>query len=150
MWFGLKCKTTIDGLEGRPLICTENRGTTKIPQAIKQNILCHLKNWQQLCTYTTSVNFPCCWWQPSFNFSSKKKNKQTNNTNATGGLMSFVSRGPSNQALYFLKYFHPQATPKCSCGVVLDVGLCYFKVPVKSKLSHPPWAFELLGYWSSG
>ena len=47
-----------------------------------------------------------------------KKKKQTNNTNATGGLMSSVSRGPANQAVCFLKYFHPQATPKCSCSVV--------------------------------
>ena len=76
----------------------------------------------------------------------KKTNKQTINTNATGGLISSVSRGPANQAVYFLKYFPPQATPKSSCSVVLDVGLCYFKVPVKSKLNHPPWAFELLAY----
>ena len=49
--------------------------------------------------------------------------------------------------MYFLKYFYPKATPKCSCSVVLDVGLCYFNVPVKSKLNDPPWAFELLaGY----
>ena len=82
-----------------------------------------------------------------FQLFQQKKNKQTNNTNATGGLISSVSRGPANHALYFLKYFHPQATPKCSWSVVLDVGLCYFKVPVKSKLNHPPWAFELLGYW---
>ena len=40
--------------------------------------------------------------------------KKTNNTNATGGLMSSVSCGPTNQAVYFLKYFHPQATPKCA------------------------------------
>ena len=44
----------------------------------------------------------------------QQKKKQTNNTNATGGLMSSVSRGPANQAVYFLKYFHPQATPKCA------------------------------------
>ena len=44
-------------------------------------------------------------------FPAKKK---TNNTNATGGLMSSVSCGPTNQAVYFLKYFHPQATPKCA------------------------------------
>ena len=144
MLIGLKCKNTTDGLEGRPLICTENRGTRKIPQVIKQNIVIW-KNWQQLCTYTTSVNFPCCWWQPSFNFSSKKRTNA--NTNATGGFRSSVSRGPANQAVYFLKYFYPQATPKWSCSVVLDVGLCFFNVPVKSKLHHPPWAFELLaGY----
>ena len=28
--------------------------------------------------------------------------------------MSCVSRGPANQAVYFLKYFHPPATPKCA------------------------------------
>lgn len=28
--------------------------------------------------------------------------------------MSSVSRGPANQAVYFLKYYHPQATPKCA------------------------------------
>ena len=74
-------------------------------------------------------------------FPAKKKK---NNTNATGGFMSSVSRGPANQAVYFLKYFYPRATRKCSSSVVLDVGLCYFNVPVKSKLNHPPWAFELL------
>ena len=77
-------------------------------------------------------------------FPAKKKD----NTNATGGFMSSLSRGPANTAAYFLKYFYPQATPKWSCSVVLDVGLCYFNVPVKSKLNHPPWAFELLAsYW---
>ena len=61
--------------------------------------------------------------------------------------MSSVSRGPANQAVYFLKYFYPRVTRKCSSSVVLDVGLCYFNVPVKSKLNDPPWAFELLaGY----
>ena len=40
------------------------------------------------------------------------KKKKTNNTNATGGFMSSVYRGPANQAVYFLKYFYPQATPK--------------------------------------
>ena len=74
-------------------------------------------------------------------FPSKKKK---NNTNATGGFMSSVSREPANQAVYFLKYFYPRATRKCSRSVVLDVGLCYFNVPVKSKLNDPPWAFELL------
>ena len=74
-------------------------------------------------------------------FPAKKKK---NNTNATGGFMSSVSRGPANQAVYFLKYFYPRATRKCSRSVVLDVGLCYFNVPVKSKLNDPPWAFELL------
>ena len=139
MWIGLKSKNTTDGLEGRPVIYTENRGTRKIPQVIKQNIVTW-KNWQQLCTYTTSVNFPCCWWQ----LFQQKKNTSTN---ATRGFRSSVSRGPANQAVYFLKYFYRQATSKLSCSVVLDVGLCYFKVPVKSKLHHPPWAFELLaGY----
>ena len=38
-WIGLKSKNTTDGLEGRPLIYTENRGTRKIPQVIKQNIV---------------------------------------------------------------------------------------------------------------
>ena len=42
-------------------------------------------------------------------FQQKKKNT---NTNATGGFRSSVSRGPANQAVYFLKYFYPQATPK--------------------------------------
>ena len=45
--------------------------------------------------------------------------------------MSSVSHGPANQAVYFLKYFYPRATRKCSRSVVLDVGLCYFNVPVK-------------------
>ena len=36
--------------------------------------------------------------------------------------MSSVSRGPANQAVYFLKYFYPQAIPQCSCSVVLDVA----------------------------
>ena len=77
----------------------------------------------------------------------KQTNKQTNNRNATGGLMSSVSRGPANQAVYFLKYFYPRVTRKFSSGVVLDVALCYFNVPVKSKLNDPSWAFELLaGY----
>ena len=58
--------------------------------------------------------------------------------------MSSVSREPANQAVYFLKYFYPRATRKCSSSVVLDVGLCYFNVSVKSKLNDPPWAFELL------
>ena len=43
-----------------------------------------------------------------------QQKRKTNNTNATGGLMSSVSRGLANQAVYFLKYFHPQATPKCA------------------------------------
>ena len=55
-------------------------------------------------------------------FPAKKKQKK-NNTNATGGFMSSVSRGPANQAVYFLKYFYPRATRKCSSSVVLDVGL---------------------------
>ena len=58
--------------------------------------------------------------------------------------MSSVSRGPANQAEYFLKYFYPRATRKCSRSVVLDVGLCYFNVPVKSKLNDPPWD---LNFW---
>ena len=58
--------------------------------------------------------------------------------------MSSVSRGPANQAVYCLKYFYPRATRKCSRSVVLDVGLSYFNVPVKSKFNDPPWAFELL------
>ena len=138
MWIGLKCKNTTDGLEGRPLICTENRGTRKIPQVIKQNIVTW-KNWQQLSSLSlllVTTEFQL--------FQQKRKN----NTNATGGFMSSVSRGPANQAEYFLKYFYPRATRKCSRSVVLDVGLCYFNVPVKSKLNDPPWAFELLaGYW---
>ena len=44
----------------------------------------------------------------------------------------------------FLQIFLSTSTPKCSCSIVLDVGLCYFNVPVKSKLNDPPWAFELL------
>ena len=76
-------------------------------------------------------------------FQQKKKN----NTNATGGFISSVPREPANQAVYFLKYFYPRVTRKCSSSVVLDVGLCYYNVPVKSKLNDPPWAFELLaGY----
>ena len=35
-------------------------------------------------------------------FPAKKKK---NNTNATGGFMSSVSRGPANQAVYFLNIF---------------------------------------------
>ena len=54
--------------------------------------------------------------------------------------------GP-NQAVYFLKSFDPRVTRKCSSSVVLDVGLCYFNVPVKSKLNDPPWAFELLAVY---
>ena len=38
--------------------------------------------------------------------------KKKNNTNATGGFMSSLSRGPAKPAAYFLKYFYPQATPK--------------------------------------
>ena len=113
MWIGLKCKNTTDGLEGRPLICTENRGRRKIPQIIKQNIVTW-KNWQQLCSLSlllVTTEFQ--------HFQQKKKN----NTNATGGFMSSVSRGPANQAVYFLKYFYPRATRKCSRSVVLDVGL---------------------------
>ena len=73
-------------------------------------------------------------------FPAKKKK---NNTNATGGFMSSVSCEPANQAVYFLKYFYRRDTRKCSSSVVLDVGLCYFNVSVKSKLNDPPWAFEL-------
>ena len=78
-----------------------------------------------------------------FQLSSERRN----DTNATGVFMSSVSRGPANQAVYFLKYFYPRVTRKFSSSVVLDVALCYFNVPVKSKLNDPPWAFELLaGY----
>ena len=78
-----------------------------------------------------------------FQLSSERKN----DTNATGGFMSSASRGPANQAVYFLKYFYPPVTRKFSSSVVLDVALCYFNVPVKSKLNDPSWAFELLaGY----
>ena len=35
--------------------------------------------------------------------------------------MSSVSRGPANQAVYFLKYFHPQATPKCAANMLQNL-----------------------------
>ena len=137
MWIGLKCKNTSDGLKGRPLICTKNRGTRKIPQVIKQNIVTY-KNWQQLCTYTTSVNFPCCWWQPSFNFSSKKKKTKKQYKCNRWFYVICISSACKSSSVFFKIFLY----------VVLDVGLCYFNVPVKSKLNHPPWAFELLAsYW---
>ena len=78
-----------------------------------------------------------------FQLSSERKN----DTNATGGFMSSVSRGPANQAAYFLKYFYRRVTRKFSSSVVLDVGLYYFNVPVKSKLNDPSGVFKLLaGY----
>ena len=62
--------------------------------------------------------------------------------------MSSVSRGPANQAAYFLKYFYRRVTRKFSSSVVLDVALYYFNVPVKSKLNDPSGVFKLLaGYW---
>ena len=83
----------------------------------------------------------------TFPAKKKKTNKQTNNRNATGGLMSSVSRGPANQAVYFLKYFYRRVTRKFSSSVVLDVALYYFNVPVKSKLNDPSGVFKLLaGY----
>ena len=145
MWIGLKCKNTTDGLEGRPFICTENRGTRKIPQVIKQNIVTW-KNWQQL--QHVHMQHQSTFLAAGDNRVSTFPAKKKDNTNATGGFMSSLSRGPANPAAYILKYFYPQATPKWSCSVVLGVGLRYFNVPVKSKLNHPPWAFQLLaGYW---
>ena len=79
MWIGLKCKNTPDGLEGRHLIYTESRGTRKIPQVIKQNILCHFKNWRQFCAYTTSVNFSWLLVTTEFKlFPPKKKTTKQN------------------------------------------------------------------------
>ena len=141
MWIGLKRKNTTDGLEGRPLISTENRGTRKIPQVIKQH--CHLKKMATIVYIYNTSQLSLLLVTTEFQLSSERKN----DTNATGGFMSSVSRGPANQAVYFLKYFYPRVTRKCSSSVVLDVALCYFNVPVKSKLNDPPWAFELLaGY----
>ena len=77
MWIGLKCKNTPDGLEGRHLIYTESRGTRKIPQVIKQNILCHFKNWRQFCAYTTSVNFSWLLVTTEFKLFPQKKNNKT-------------------------------------------------------------------------
>ena len=76
MWIGLKCKNTPDGLEGRHLIYTESRGTRKIPQVIKQNILCHFKNWRQFCAYTTSVNFSWLLVTAEFKLFPQKKKQQ--------------------------------------------------------------------------
>ena len=81
MWIGLKCKNTPDGLEGRHLICTESRGTRKIPQVIKQNILCHFKNWQQFCAYTASFNFSWLLVTTEFKLFPQKKNNNNNKTN---------------------------------------------------------------------
>ena len=41
MWIGLKCKNTTDGLEGRPLICTENPSSNKTKH-------CHLKKLETI------------------------------------------------------------------------------------------------------
>ena len=76
MWIGLKCKNTPDGLEGRHLIYTESRGTRKIPQVIKQNILCHFKNWRQFCAYTTSVNFSWLLVTTEFKLFPQKRKQQ--------------------------------------------------------------------------
>ena len=70
-------------------------------QVIKQNILCHFKNWRQFCAYTTSVNFSWLLVTTESKLSPpppKKTTKQTknNHTNATGGFMSSVSHGPAN------------------------------------------------------
>ena len=135
MWIGLKCKNTTDGLEGRPLICTENPSSNKTKHCHLKKLatIVHIYNISQLSLLLLTTEFQL--------FHQKKKK---NNTNATGGFMSSVSREPANQAVYFLKYFYPRATRKCSSSVVLDVGLCYFNVSVKSKLNDPPWVFELL------
>ena len=60
----------------RLLICTENRGTRKIPQVMKQNIVCHFKNWQHFCTYTTSVNFSWLLVTTESQLFQQKKKKQ--------------------------------------------------------------------------
>ena len=55
----------------------------------------------------------------------KNKTKQKNNTNATGGFMSSVSRGLANQAVYFFEIFlstrHSKMIMQCSfrCWLML-------------------------------
>ena len=47
-------------------------------QVIKQNILCHFKNWRQFCAYTTSVNFSWLLVTTEFKlFPQKKKQNKT-------------------------------------------------------------------------
>ena len=115
MWISLKCKNTPDGLEGRHLICTQNRGTRKIPQVIKQNILCHFKNWQQFCANTTSVNFS--WLLATTEFKlpppppqkkNKTKKKQQYKCNRWFYVIC-ISWACKLSSVFFCKYFYPQA-----------------------------------------
>lgn len=50
-------------------------------------------------------------------------------------------------SVIFENIFIHQPLPRFSCGVVLDVGSCYFNGLVKSNLYHTSYAFKLLGYW---
>ena len=64
---------------------------------------------------------------------------------STGGL---VCRWACKlRSVIFENIFIHQPLPRFSCGVVLDVGSCYFNVPLKSKLYHTPYAFKLFSYW---
>ena len=44
----------MDGLEGRPLICKENRGTRKVPQVIQTK---HSLSFEKLATIVYIYNF---------------------------------------------------------------------------------------------
>lgn len=121
--------------------CSCNRMDETFSKLIETNIeqlwtwlFCYLKNWQQLCTYT-SVNF--CWLLVTTEF-------QLNNS-ATGGLV--CKWDCKLRSVILENIFIHQPLPRFSCGVVLDVGSCYFNVLVNSKLYHTPYAFRLLGYW---
>lgn len=64
---------------------------------------------------------------------------------STGGL---VCRWACKlRSVIFENIFIHQPLPRFSCGVVLDVGSCYFNGLVISNLYHTSYAFKLLGYW---
>ena len=141
MWIGLKRKNITDGLEGRPLISTENRGTRKIPQVIKQH--CHLKKMATIVYIYNTCQLSLLLVTTEFQLSSERKKRYKCNRWFYVICISWACKSSS----VFFKIFLSTSHSKISSSVVLDVALCYFNVPVKSKLNDPSWAFELLaGY----
>ena len=139
MCIGLKCKSTTDGLEGRPLICSENRGTRKIPQVIKKTL--SLEKTSNNCVHIQHQStFLAADDNRVSTFPAKKKTIEMQKV----VLCHLYLVGLQIKQCIFLKYFYPRATRKCSSSVVLDVGLWYINVPVKSKVNDPPWA---LNFW---
>lgn len=135
--------------------CSCNRMDETFSKLIETNIeqlwtwlFCYLKNWQQLYTYT-SATFAGFWWQQSFNLTIQQQllTYKCVHTKyiSTGGLV--CKWDCKLRSVILENIFIHQPLPRFSCGVVLDVGSCYFNVLVNSKLYHTPYAFRLLGYW---